>query len=471
MKGFKNALNVFKWSAKNVPAYKKFLRKRNINPAKVRTLDDFKKVQILDKKNYLLAYPYRDLFPGRKLPPLVSMSSGSSGKPFYWSRGFLQEERGGRLHEIIFRDIFKIEKKQTLVIVAFSMGTWIAGAFTANSCRYLAKKGYNITIATPGIEKEDAISLLQDFAPNFEAVILAGYPPFLMDIIVEAKRRKINLKRLNMRLLFAGENFSEKWRGLIHKMAGISDGLRGSISVYGSADADSLGHETPLSIFLRKKAEANKVFKEAIFHGINFLPTLVSYYPQEKYFEAVNGELIFTAKSGIPLIRYNIHDKGSVMPYAKIAGLIKKFGLRKEIAKNSLGAWKLPFVTLGGRSDVAVTFYALNIYPENIKAGLEDERISKNVTGKFVAEHKTVNYGKNQKLIIRAELKRGQKISEKVKQEAKNAIVKNLVKLNIEYRKLFASIGDRAYPQIELKAYGDPMFQIRKSKHKWIRKA
>ena len=182
--GFKEALKLFKETARRVPAYKLFLKKYRLNPERVKSCEDFKKIPATDKDNYLRAYNFFKLFPEGKVPDMVSASSGSSGKPFYWPRGVEQEEVGGKLHERIFGDIFGIKKNErTLIIVCFSMGTWIAGTFTMSSVRWLAKNGYKISVITPSIEKEDAVNILRDLAPLFGRVVLTGYPPFLRDVI------------------------------------------------------------------------------------------------------------------------------------------------------------------------------------------------------------------------------------------------------------------------------------------------
>ena len=466
--GFKNALTLFQGSARTVPAYRDFLEKNNIKPEKIRTIEDFQQIPPMDKENYLRAYPYRDLFPNRIIPPVVSMSSGSSGMPFYWPRGDEQEENGGRMHEVIFRDILRIGSERTLVIVCFSMGTWIAGAFTTASCRWLSKQGYTVTTATPGIEKEDALALLRDLAPEFDRCILAGYPPFIMDVVTEARHRHIPIHDLKLNLLFAGENFSEKWRTTIHGLTGIKDPLAGSVNIYGTADADICGHESPLSIFIRKEAAHNQKFARTFFNAATFLPTLVHYYPEKKFFEYVNDELIFTAQSGIPLIRYNIKDRGRLIPNAHVKKILREFGLHNEIRKHNLDRWTLPLLTLGGRSDVALTFYALNIYPENIKAGLEDRAVAKLVSGKFIARTQLTHNGTHQKFILHVELGRRHTSSSRKTKLVQTTLYKHLRTLNNEYRKLCASIGDWALPHIVLLPFGDPMFQVKKSKHRWI---
>src|SRR3989344_2161990 len=120
--GFSEAIALFQETATRVPAYSAFLKDRAIVPAAIRSPEDFLTVPTMEKATYLRAYPFFDLFPDRKIPPAVSASSGSSGKPFYWPRGDEQEESGGKLHERIFRDIFGIAKDEPpLVIVCFSM--------------------------------------------------------------------------------------------------------------------------------------------------------------------------------------------------------------------------------------------------------------------------------------------------------------------------------------------------------------
>src|SRR3989338_6835396 len=296
--GFKQALKLFKETAKRAPSYKSFLKKHGINSAGVKSYGDFLNAPQMDKENYLRAYKFFSLFPDSKIPPMVSASSGSSGRPSYWPRGEEQEEEGGRLHERIFRDIFGIKKNErTLIIVCFSMGTWIAGTYTMYSARWVAKQGYKMSVITPSIEKEDAVHILRDFAPLFDRVILAGYPPFLRDVIEEAKAQKVGISKLKLNLLFAGENFSEKYREIMHKISGIKNGFGGSASIYGTADAGAMGHETPISVFIRKTASKNKKFA-ALLGLDSFVPSVVQYDPKRVFFEMPDGEMIFTARSG-----------------------------------------------------------------------------------------------------------------------------------------------------------------------------
>lgn len=466
-------LVLFHSAVRAVPAYRRFLKDNRINPVRIKTLDDFQRlVPLVEKENYLRRYPYTELFPAGCVPPMFSASSGSSGEPFYWPRGDEQEEQGGIIHWKIFKDIFGINKEKTLLIIGFAMGNWIGGTFTVASGRYVAKKNPNFSLIPPGIEKEEILSILKNLAPRFERVILSGYPPFVMDVLTEARTRKISLPR-KFNLLMAGEAVSEVWRDEAHRLAGIKDSYRGSATIYGTADAAALGHETPLSIFIRREAQRNPRLARAVYgEEVSFIPSTVQYDPRRIFFETVDGHIVFTVKAGIPLIRYNIKDFGKIIAYAEMMKILRRFGLEKNAKRLKLDGWRLPFICLFGRKDVAISFYGLNIYPENIKAGLEEKTTRKFFTGKFTIRKNEHEKGRRHELVLTLEMKPKIRPSARLAVLAKKTIVKNLLRLNSEYRKLHSLMGERiAEPLIELAPAGDTRFAITKAKHWWFKKS
>ncbi|PIZ95880.1 MAG: hypothetical protein COX81_00075 [Candidatus Magasanikbacteria bacterium CG_4_10_14_0_2_um_filter_37_12] len=472
-KGFKKALKTFYWTAENVPAYASFLLDKKIKYESIKTEDDFVNVPCMNKKNYLRKYRFEDLSPeGASVSPMISVSSGSSGVPFFWPRGEEQEKEGGIIHERIFRDIFNLKKdEKTLVVICFSMGSWIAGTYTVACCRYVSREGYNLSIVTPGINQEDTISVFQNFAKNFDRVILAGYPPFIMDILYEMKHQKINIKKMRLNLLFAGESFSEKWRDFSHKMAEIKDELSGSVNIYGTADAAVLGHESPLTVFLRRISTKDKAVATKIFGSSGHPSSCVHYYPEYKFFQEDNEDLIFTTKSGIPLVKYKIGDKGRILTNSELNDLTKEFSFAKSsLFQDLLKKWPDPIIILKNRDDVSVTFYALNIYPENIKTALEDSKLRRFFSGKFVATVRVLNHGKNQKLCLTLELGKEVKDSQELRNLAQVTILKYMANLNAEYRRLLKSVGKKAYPFIVLLPYSSENFIIKNNKHRWVKK-
>ncbi len=457
--GLTTAFKLFRKAASKVPAYKAFLKRQHVRADQIKSPNDFTTLPLMDKKNYLHRYQYRDLFVSGKIPPMAYASSGSSGKPTFWFRGDEQEQIGGDIHEKIFKKIFRIKKNEpTLVVICFSMGLWIAGNYTAAACRFLARKGYLLTVITPGIEKTDVFNTLKDLAPHYKNIVLAGYPPFLMDMINDCKTQKISLNR-KLKILTAGDKFSEAWRQAIFELVGIRDYYHSLVSIYGSADAGVLGFETPLSIFLRKTALTNKSLYRDLFGTETVLPALVQYDPQNIFFEQAEGELVFTTATSAPLIRYNIHDLGRIITYEQIKALLIKYHLLKAGKPLGLKDWKLPFVVKTERTDVAVTFYALNIFPEHILAGIKDQKVSKFLSGNFFAYNKQLHHNKVQKLYLKLELAEGlKKLNEKNMSLIRDTVLRYLIALNMEFRKLFSAIGEKALPVVYFSRFHDKKF-------------
>lgn len=459
------AIAMFRQAALAVPAYQDFLKVHKINPAKVRTSADFQNVPPVTKENYLLHYPKESLFWNGKRDgtTMLSVSSGSTGKPYYWPRSAFLEYDTALTHELIAETFFHLRHTSTLVIDAYSMGMYVAGTFTLNSFRKLAKKGYPVTVVSPGIDVHEVLQIIKDIGADYDQIILAGYPPFVKDIIDRGVEEHIPWIRLNMKFIFGAENFSEDWRTNILHLVGIrgeKEMVMASMNTYGSADCAVLGHETPLSITIRRIIHRRRLSKEVF--GSDFPPTLVQYNPLQRYFEKANGHLVFTANSGIPLIRYDIKDEGKLLSYEDLQTHIGS----SVISSSFLNPWRsLPFLALAGRSGNTVTLYGLNIYPESIKMALEDKQIIRQVSGKFKLA--TKNDRKfNQYLEITLELASAAvSLPAKAKATIQRIIVTKLQQLNFEYSKLYEKLGQRAEPKIIFAPRGT--FQQMSSKHRW----
>lgn len=473
--GFKFALKTFQDAAVRVPAYKDLLRKNKVNPNKIKTFEDFKSVPLTNKR-YLRSYKLNELCWDGNLQDMdmISTSSGSTGEPFYWPRGAAQEEEVTKLYELIYRT-FKADKKKTLVIIGYSMGNWVAGTFTLTATMRLAQKGYPITIISPGIIVEEIVRAVKNLSGNFEQTILAGYPPFVKDVIDLGKAEGISWEKLDIKFIWGGEIISEQFRDYLLKAVGKThevERLTDTMNTYGSADAAILGFETPTSIYLRRKAAKNRDLRLDLFKEVDLNPTLVQYDPRFKFFEALNNKLIFTSSSGIPLIRYDIADHGSLISYEAFSSILEKheIDVEKDFKKMKIPnlICKLPFLYLFGRRDLTATLYGLNVYPENIKAALESNGLSKHVTGKFtMSTEETTRH--NQFLSINIELAKKTINGNNLHRKATKIIVEKLKELNSEYSKLYSSIGKKATPKVNLIKHGDSKYFKIKIKQKWVK--
>jgi phenylacetate-CoA ligase len=464
--GRERALGLFHAAAERVPAYRRFLAAHDCDPAAIRAPEDFGRIPIMDKAAYLVRHPLPDLCWDGRLPGrhMISVSSGSTGRPFFWPRGYEQELSTAVAFEEIYREIFQAHERATLVVVCFAMGTWIAGTFTAQASALIAQKGYPITVITPGLNRDEILRAVRELGPHFDQVVLAGYPPFVKDVLDAGRAAGIDWPAYHIRMIWAGEVFSEEWRAHVHEIAGVADPLTGSAALYGSADAAVLGHEWPLSVALRRFA-AGRPDRAAALFGEPRLPSLLQYDPCARYFETVAGELVFSAHTGIPLIRYNIHDTGGVIPAGQMLAWARSEGCDPDTDLPA-AAPDLPFVYVFGRSDFTISYYGANIYPENIKAGLEDPRVRARVTGKFVM-YVMHDDARRERLALHVELAPGAAPDTTLPATLTGAVLDGVRRQNSEFANYVPA--EAQTPALSLHAAGDPAWFAPGLKHRYTR--
>ncbi|WP_327003440.1 phenylacetate--CoA ligase family protein [Dactylosporangium sp. NBC_01737] len=465
--GAGSALRLFHEVAATVPAYQAFLRDHGIDPAAVVSAADFTGVPLLTKADYHRRYPLPQLCRGGRLDgaETVAVSSGSSGQPTVWPRSVLDELVVARRFEQAMVGSFRADRRRTLVVVCFALGSWVGGMYTAAACRHLAAKGYPITVATPGNNLDEILRVVEELGPHFEQVVLAGYPPFVKNVVDAGRQRGVDWPAYSIRLLLAGEVFSEEWRTLVGSRAGMADPLADSVSLYGTADAGVLGTETPLSVAIRRFLAGRPDAARALF-GDPRLPTLVQYDPATRYFETHDGTLLFTGDGGIPLVRYHIADEGGLISHDAMLAFCRTHGFDPTTGLDGAAAPDLPFVWVFGRSLFTVSYFGANIYPENVTVALERAGISDWVTGKFVLQVVS-DSDEERHLSIVAELAPGEPVEPARAGLLAGAIREELLRLNSE----FANYVPAAYqtPHVELRPTGDPDYFPPQVKHRYTR--
>jgi phenylacetate-CoA ligase len=334
----------------------------------------------------------------------------------------------------------------------------------------LASKGYPVTVITPGNNKAEIYRVVQELGAGFDQVVLLGYPPFLKDIIDGGGERGIDWQRHKIKLVMAGEVFSEEWRSLVGERMGSNNPCYDSASLYGTADAGVLANETPLSICIRRFLASQPDAARALF-GESRLPTLAQYDPLSRFFEAQEHALLFSGDNGIPLIRYNILDTGGLVPYQTMLAFLAQRGfdpLAELRLQGKRGIRPLPFVYVFGRSDFTISYFGANIFPENVTVGLEQPEISGWVTGKFVLESRE-DADRNRFLSVVVELAPGVESSAAKEQAIAESILTQLRRLNSE----FASYVPAEYqlPRVSLAPIGDPEYFPVGVKHRYTRKS
>ncbi len=464
-------LKNFHFAAEKVPAYKKFLKENKINPEKIISLKDFESVPLTTKENYLSKYPLQELIVDGDFSKITSItsSSGSSGNPFYWPRSIEQDFGIVSANEAIYLDNFEIDKKTTLHLTALGMGVWTGGDGMSMSAKMFAQKGYPFVSINTGLDLKTNMTVLKDLGRYFDQVIITLYPSFATDIVNSAAEYGLDWKKLKLKFYFGGEPFAEEWRDYISEKIFAENKYKDVCSVFGSSEGGAAGVETSLCIYVRQECKKNPKLNIELFNDTRS-PSIVQYNPLGKYFESVKGELVLTTVNGLPLIRYNTRDAGSVNSLSVFLQALKKAGLDPENDLKKAGCtinWQLPILYLFGRSDTTASIYGLNIYPENIRSGLSGRGIQELVSGRFFLE--TINKRAKQILQISVELQKGRKVTDNNTASVKKSLVAALRRNNSEYNKLCESVGAKADPVIILVKHGSDQFKT-ENKLKFVRK-
>ncbi|MEK7322215.1 MAG: phenylacetate--CoA ligase family protein [Pseudomonadota bacterium] len=461
-------LALFHATVAAVPAYRHFLAGQELDVERIHSLADFQTLPLMTKPNYMRAYPLAERCRHGALHEcdMLAVSSGSTGTPTVWPRTVAHELDIAFRFEQVFH-AFRAHQSRTLAVVCFALGSWVGGMFTAACCRYLALKGYPITVVTPGNKKEEIFRTVQELGPSYEQIVLLGYPPFIKDVIDSGRAQQVDWPRYRPKLVFAGEVFSEEWRALVCERIGADDPCQATASLYGTADGGVLGNETPLSIALRRFFSARPALAREVF-GESRLPTLVQYDPRSRYFELHDdGTLVVSGNGGVPLLRYHIADQGGLISYDEMRNIARAAGCDAFDKLTGNDAPPLPFVYLFGRADFTVSYFGANIYPENISVGLEQAEVRDWVSGKFVLQVSEAA-DLNETLRIVVELLPGVTADDAKRETVAAAVLAELRRLNSE----FANYVPAEYqqPQVTLKPAGDPEWFPAGVKHRYTRK-
>ncbi len=470
-KGEERALAIFQGAAHRIPAYKDFLKKNRISPSNITSYRAFTDVPRTNKKDYINAYPLKDLAWDGKLdhPSVFTSTSGSTGEQTYFFRSSVVDWQCSVIQEL-FVENGKEPLKPTLVIICFGMGIWIGGVITYEAMTRLGERGFPISVITPGINKAEIFKILRRISPAYHQTIIFGYPPFLKDLIDEAPGADVDLRKLNIRFSTAAEAYSEDFRDYIASSVKLRDPVLDIMSIYGSADIGAMGFETPTSIGIRRMANSNKRMFAELFNSTQKTPTLAQFIPTFINFEEQNGELLLTGNNSIPLIRYAIGDNGGVYTHGEMEKLLGKY--RKLIPQHRgdhFAENELPFVYVFERNDFSTTLYGAQIYPEAIREILIKKPFSKMLSGKFTLITK-FDQKHDQYLELNLELSQRGTASKILRTQLLSSIIKNLTQKNSEFRELSRFIGARAHPRLVFWQHEDPNFFKPGIKQLWVKK-
>jgi phenylacetate-CoA ligase len=454
--------------AERVPAYRQLLASHGLGAADIRGVADLARLPVVSKDSYYRSHALAELCWDGTLvaSDTIAMSSGSTGDPAVWPRCLADEIASAERFEQVFRDSFRADQRTTLAVVCFALGTWVGGMYTTSCLRLVAAKGYPITVATPGNQPQEILRVLRQLAPAFDQVVLLGYPPFLKDVIDTLPGLGYRWPAGRVRLVTAGECTSEAWRTLVTGRLGSTQPALDTAALYGTADGGVLANETPLSIAIRRQLAAHPEAHAAVF-GSSRMPTLCQYDPAVRWFEASDGQLLFSADGGVPLARYRILDHGGIASHEAMLATLRRHGCDPLAGlPGGTPVRDLPFVWVFGRMHVALSLDGANIYPEHIAGALERPPLCDQLTGKFVMRI-TDDADHNPRLAVVLELLPGAAASSELAASCAAAVAGELMVVNSEYAAYVPA--HRRLPLVVLRPHRHPEDFPPGIKHRAIR--
>jgi phenylacetate-CoA ligase len=364
------------WRAtRSVPAYEAFLKASGIEVGSLFPLGILSHLPETDKADYVDRYGLLERCVRGEVPypgTTIDESSGSTGTPYNWIRSRREREVAHR--NIGFFARYAFGTAPLVTINAFSMGAWAAGF---NMSLGMMRHGI---VKSVGPDLDKILSTLTYLGPSYRFLI-SGYPPFLKHLIDEGERRGFPWADYRLHALVGGEGMTEELRDvLLQRFESVYSG-------YGATDIEiGMAGESPVSIAVRRLARARPDIGRALFGTDSRLPMVFQYNPLIHFLEVNEvGEVVCTVSRLdllAPRIRYNVHDSGGIVDFARVRTVLKEFGFDLDHLDRAVEVhgprgplpWArpipLPFLWIHGRRDATISVMGSNIYPEDFEAVL-----------------------------------------------------------------------------------------------------
>ncbi len=446
------ARRAFYRTAWEVPAYARFLTE---NSAAGEDTPE------TDKVSYITAVPIQDRCIGGSIPAAgvaIDESSGSTGTPYNWVR--CRQERRQSHQFISYFATYCFGADPWITINAFSMGAWATGI---NMGQALERNGIVKNIG-PDVGK--ILGTLSFLGPAHPYLIV-GYPPFLKQIVDEAERLGFPLHEYRLNALVGGEGMSEGLRDyLLRRFQKVYSG-------YGATDLElGVAGETPISVAIRRLARDNAGVRSRLFGADSRLPMVFQYNPLMHHVEVnADRELVVTITRPSllsPRIRYNVHDEGGILRYDEMSEALAAEGqdIERIVSAACPRNMRLPFLWVYGRRDFTLSVMGANIYPEDVEQCLYAAPELACITRSFCqCLWETENGGVRPCFMFEVDAAPDAALT----QVFAEAILKNLLALNADFRAAWQECPDTLAPRVELYRHGEGPFRARPGQIKQAR--
>lgn len=309
----------------NVPSYKQMCDEKGVHPFELRKLEDLKHFPFTTKAYLRDAYPFNSFAVPMNEVVRVHASSGTTGKPTVV--GYTQHDID-TWADVVARSIRAAGGHYgDKVHIAYGYGLFTGGM----GAHYGAERLGCTVIPMSGGQTEKQVQLIQDFNPD----IIMVTPSYMLNLIDEMERQKVDPEKLALRLgIFGAEPWTDEMRKNIEGRLGID-----AVDIYGLSEVMGPG----VAMECIETKDGPTIWED------HFYPEIIDPNTGEVLPDGEYGELVFTSlsKEALPIIRYRTRDLTRLLP-----GTARPM---RRIDK------------ITGRSDDMLIIRGVNVFPTQIE--------------------------------------------------------------------------------------------------------
>jgi len=453
------AADVARRARKRVPAYGDHYRQSRRVDLRASTWD---RVPVTDKESFVKRYRIEDRCSGGSLPTMgvtVDESSGSTGTPTNWVRGWDERMDTKKLLQLAFGAAFG--REPIFAINAFVLGAWATGMVVSQAIGELC------IMKSTGSDATKIFSTMTSFGTGYHYVIM-GYPPFLKSLVDD---NDFDWDGYTVDAIYGGEAITDQMRDHLSKTFGRV------IGSYGASDLEiNIGQETEFTIALREAVASDENLRRELVKDFGSLPSIFQYNPFDYYIESnERHELLFSLNRPsnlAPKLRYNLHDVGYTMRYRDAIAAIERAG-RADIIE-SLRASRVRLLTLPllfhyGRSDLSVSYFGTTVSPEGIRQALDAIPALHQSIESFQAFN-AQNEQDDSLLVVGVELAAGKDKAALDLVDIQSRFATELGKIDGDFATVYSTAPEELRPEVRLYEHQTGPFQggHRKIKHTYV---
>lgn len=386
----KTASKIASRAIHEVKAYQQVIEQTGIPPSA-----PFEQLPILDKESHMKRHALVDLLGADfKDTFTVFKSAGTSGHAFYWPQ--LRQSYAGSTSRMraLLESLFGIQHQNTMAVVGLALGSWIGGDVLSWSLKDVAMSTpYPFAVFSPGNKHDEIIAILHEAASLVDQFLLICCPSAIGHLILRAEQTGKPLPLAKMRYLVIGEPFPEQLRSDIEAQANVAPPGVVIASVYGSADTGVLGFESEASILVRKMCHADPDLARAL-NVESVTPHFFHMADPNSFLETVDGELCVTKWQGIPLVRYNLHDRATLYDFPAVIEVLSSLPSMTPDMSDSLARMRtaadlapLPgLIAVAGRADACLILCGTKLSEEMLDDAMRSPELTNTLTGRYQAQ-------------------------------------------------------------------------------------